>query len=153
MADSAPTSSHSERSSDPARMPLARARSGLSATARSCRPKLVRYSSTNTTARLTSAMPATARSLGSTRTPPKFQARTNGRSKVRWSCPAKNEIRLRSTKPRPMAASSDDTMGWPASLRKISAWLAADSSAVTAMATSAAAHSGRPPSSCTPTAT
>ena len=93
-----------------------------------------------------------ARSVGKMRMPPKFQARTRGKSNVRWSCPAKKLIRLRSKKPRPMAASMEATMGRPASLRKISWYEPADTTAVTTMLPSAAAHSGKPPNNCTATA-
>jgi hypothetical protein len=51
-----------------------------------------------------------------------------------------------------VAASIDETIGRPASLRKISAYEPADTTAVAAMLTSAAAHRGQPPSICTATA-
>ena len=51
-----------------------------------------------------------------------------------------------------MAASMEATMGRPASLRKISWYEPADTTAVTTMLPSAAAHSGKPPNNCTATA-
>ena len=90
-------------------MPLAAASSGLSATARMRLPVGVRCIRMNTRASAASAAPTMYRSVGRMRTPPKFQARVNGRSKVYWSWPAKNVIVLRKAKATPIEAIRRDT--------------------------------------------